>query len=366
LSARFFFVKAIAILFLALAVSRATAQTPVPTGSTLIFPHIADGTQPNGMWVTDFIFVSSSSFPANGQLFLFDETGNPLSIATTQGTASSFNITIPPAGEFEVQTLGTRPLGAGWAKATFNTGVVGTANFSFLNSLGKVVSVGVLAQTSPESGFIAPAEADTGVAAVNDSTSSNTVEVDLLDTTGTKIDTTALNLNANQHMSFNLLNLFPSLSSTFKGSVELYSSSAPKVPFNALVIAFEPNTAFPSGFVGFSVQAIAPPAGEGGTASGTFQLLNIIDHGTISLTNSEPLTSNMFIGTLTLLDQTSGVTYTGPFLCTTDDSTILYELYFQLGGLPSPGYAVILKQSGSFKGFIADMGNGNYGRFTLN
>jgi hypothetical protein len=359
------FVKAVVFAFLFPAVSPVAAQTPVPTGSRLIFPHIADGSENNGTWETDFIFVSSSSTTATGQLSLFDDTGSPLSLATNQGTANSFNITIPPKGQFEVQTLGSRPLGAGWAQANFDTAVVGTAVFSFLNSLGKVVSVGVLAQASPESAFFAPAETDTGIAIANTSTSSNMIAVDLYDPSGSDILTTNVSLGANQHAAYNLISLFPALSSTFRGTVVLHSTSNPKVNFNALVIAFEPNTAFTGGFVGFSVQTVAPPAGGGGGASGTFQLLNVVDHGTFSLSNTDSLTSNMFIGTITFVDQTNSVTYSGPFLATTDDSTIFYDFYFQLSGLPSPGYAVALKQSSTITGFVADMGNGNYGRFSI-
>lgn len=359
--ARSLFMAVLGLVFLCFSVSESSAQNLVPTGTKLFFPHIADGSQGNGAWQTDFVFENTSSNMAQGQLTLSSENGSALTLGTNLGSGSSFNLNIPPRGEVEVKTTGSGTLVAGWAVASFNQTVVGTASFSFTTSQGTVATVGVLGQLSPKTFFLIPAEASTGIAIVNPSTTlSNTVQLSASDQGGSQVSSQTVTLSPGQHVSQLVSALFPGLSSNFIGTVRIRSTSG--LGFLALAIGVVSNPSFP---VIFSIQVIA--YNELATSySGRYNLVSIMDNGTVSLSNIQWLSSNLFMATLTVSSQTSGQSLTGPVLGNVDDFGLLYSFAFQLPGLPSAGKATaVLQSDGSFSGFFSDIGNGNYGSFSF-
>lgn len=358
---RLFLVAGLALAFLFLVAPVATAQNSVPTGSKLFFPHIADGSQGNGAWLTDFMFVNNSGSTAQGQLMLFGNNGNALTLSTNLSSGSTFNLIIPPRGDVEVKTAGSGALVVGWAVASFNRAVVGTASFSLTTSQGTVATVGVLGQLSPKTFFLIPGEASTGIAIVNpSSTLSNNLQLLALDQSGNQIASQSVTLSPGQHLSQLVSALFSGLSSSFVGTVRIRSTSG--LGFVALAIGSVANS---FSIVVFSIQSIAYNE-LAASYSGRYGLVSVMDNGTVTLNNIQWLSSNLFTATLTVTNQTAGQTFTGPLLGNVDDFGFLYSFAFQLGGLPTVGKATAVLQSDStFTGFFSDLGNGNYGPFTL-
>ena len=348
-------------LVLFLTAPEAFSQTSVPTGSDLVFPQIANGDQGNGVWRTNFVFVNNSPKSTQGQLSLFGDTGARLTVGTNRGTNSTFSITIPARGSYQIETDGTGTVLTGWGHAQFDHAVVGSAVFSFSTSQGRVLTVGVLG-TIPKVTFLTPADASTGIALANPYSRTQTVELIAFDQNGTQVGTTQrLSLNPGQHLSRGARDFFPTLASNFTGTIKARSVD---LFLTALAIGAVPNSV---SIVSYSLPTISYD--ELATAySGSFTLVggpNAGLSGTISATSLEHFDSNMFTGTMTTTNS-AGQSFSGPVLGNVDDYGLEYVFFFELQGLTDRGIATAEIQSDeSLQGFIVDDGAGNYGTFSL-
>lgn len=338
--------------------TQAWAQEPLYFG----FPHLANGIQPDGStWQTNFVFVNNSPSATQGWLDLYDDNGAALTLATSQGTYSSFDISIPANGTFEIETNGTGSVTGGWAIAYFDHSVVGSAIFSLKTSQGKMVSVGVPSNLQPAESFVSPATDLTGIALLNIYNVSNVIELQALDSSGNVVASTELTLEPGHHMAANLKDPPLSVPAGFRGSVYIYSTNA---YIAALAIGFESNN-IPL-YVSWSYSNIAYDSLR--TAySGTFTLTGGPDapgSGTITASNLEHFASTMFTGNVSTT--LSSLVRSGTFLGTCDDYGLVYTFYLMFDGASNRGLAVgELQGDGSLVGYIVDDGETNYGTFTL-
>jgi hypothetical protein len=334
----------------------------VPTGTTLYFPHIANGDTGNGVWTTDLVFVNNSSSITTGQLSLFDDNGRPLSLGTNQGTGSVFSITIVPGGEIDILTDGAGSVAVGWALATFDHAVIGSATFALsTTAAGELVSVGVLS-TFPADTFRSPADFQSGIAITNvDSSNTISVTIQALDQNGNLAGSDAFTLAPGQHTAKNLFQFIPTLTSMFVGSIKIGASNASMI---ALAIGVKPSRNL---FVSYALAAIAYNE-LAANYSGTFNLTlgpNSPASGTVTLTDVEVFDSGPFTATLNI--NFPGIMYTAPALGNVDPFGLLYSFHFKVPQFPNIGRALAVRQAnGSFTGFFVDIGTGDAGTFALN
>jgi hypothetical protein len=338
--------------------TRAWAQV----GPTLYFPHLGNGVMVDGTWQTNFVFVNNTGSLAQGTLDLYGDDGAPLVLGTNRGSGSTFNISIPAYGTYEIETDGVGSLKMGWARADFDHAVIGSAIFSLTTGQGKMVSSGVLSIQEAMISFLSPATDRTGIALANIYDMSNTVDILALDPSGNVVAETELTLGPGQHMAKNLIDFFPppSVGTGFRGSVYIFSTNS---YIAALAIGFEFNTPL---YVSWSYSNIAYDPVH--TAfSGTFSLIGgpaAGGSGTITASNLEHFDSNMFTGNISTT--MSSLVRNGVFLGTSDDFGLEYTFYLAFDNASNRGLAVgELQSDGSFVGYIVDDGEGNYGTFTL-
>lgn len=333
-------------------------QAWAQAGSTFYFPHLANGDTGNGIWQTNFVFVNNSPSTTQGTLDLYDDNGAPLVLATSQGTNSTFDISIPSYGTFEIETNGAGSVKGGWARADFDHSVVGSAIFSLKTGQGKMVSVGVPSIQKATGTFVSPATDLTGIALADIDGFGGTVDLLALDASGSVVASTELTLAPKHHTAMNLKDPPLSVPTGFRGSILIISTN-----IAALAIGFEFNTPL---YVSWSYSNIAYDSLR--TAySGTFTLVGGPDaggSGTVEASNLEDFDSNMFTGNMSTT--LSGLVRSGIFLGTSDDYGLVYTFYLVFGGASNRGIAVgELQSNGDLSGFIVDDGEGNYGTFTL-
>jgi len=338
-----------------------TTQAWAQVGPTLYFPHIADGSVVDGIWQTNFVFVNNTGSPAQGTLDLFGDNGASLVLGTTQGTGSSFNISIPAYGTFEIETNGAGSVKGGWALADFDHAVIGSAIFALKTGQGKMVSVGVPSTQAPMGSFLSPATDRTGIALANVYDINNTVDVLAVDLAGSVVASTELTLGPGEHIARNLIDFVPAIGVGFRGSAYIFSTNS---YIAALAIGFESNN-LPL-YVSWSYSNIAYDSLR--TAySGTFNVVGGPDagsSGTVELSELEHFDSNMFTGNVAAT--LGGQTQYGVFLGSSDDFSLVYTFYTVFEGITNRGIATAeLQSDGSFVGFVVDDSGGNYGSFTL-
>jgi hypothetical protein len=339
--------------------SQALAQESVMFG----FPHLANGDTGNGIWQTNFVFVNNSPYTASGWVGLFGDNGQPLALATSQGTDSDFFPTIPPLGTYEIETSGAGSVTGGYAIAEFDHSVIGSAIYSLKTSQGKMVSVGVPSNQSPVETFVAPVTDRTGIALVNIYSVDNVIDLLAYDPSGNMVSSAQITLGPQQHIAKNMIDFAftPAIPQGFRGSTYIYSENA---KIAALAIGFESNNV--PLYVSWSYSNILYNSLR--TAySGAFTLTagpNAGGSGTIEASNLEHFDSDMFTGNISTT--MGGLVRTGTFLGISDDFELMYSFYLTFQGASNRGLAMgELQSDNSISGTIVDDGEGNSGTFTL-
>lgn len=278
---------------------------------TFNFAHIADGSDSNGVWTTDFSIVSTSSVTANCTIAIWADSGAPLSLATSLGTNSTFMFSVPPSGTFELTTSGMGVGGkvtGGFVTGSCDNPVTAGDIYTYTTaSGGQIAQVGVVNQF-PSNLLIAEANFLTGIAIVNtNATSGLTVTLTVFDLNGNVVGTKVLTLNPFSHVAFNL-NQEITLTSTFAGSVQIAASSPNML---AIALGFQPNK------IGFSASAIPSITNVAlpSTLSGTYAVITGPDigaMGAITLTGIAPFDTGKFVGTINITFK--GATNSAPVL----------------------------------------------------
>ena len=164
--------------------------------SSLFYPEITVGSG----WSTTFAFFNTGSTTTTGELFLTDQQGNPLVVASTSlGTDSSFPISIMPGGTMfltvDLVNPGD-PSKHGWATAEFWEGnLAGVATYQF-NSEGTITALAGVLPAQPMQYATVPVNDNAGqqrltaFAIANPTDQALTVYVCLVDDEGVVVDDT--------------------------------------------------------------------------------------------------------------------------------------------------------------------------------
>jgi hypothetical protein len=194
---------------------------------TTYFPQLADGGTDAQRWTTTLTIVNTNAASTVAAISLYGDDGNPLSLDFGSGPVSSFSVTIPAYGSVTYKSAGASPtIVTGWASLMSVLPLDGVIQFSY--STNGVPQQGVSAQATPASdGFLSPATASTGIAVANVSPIPLpiTVTVALINANGQKLTQANLTIPFHGHQSHTLTQLFPSLDSSFRGTVLIATSS---------------------------------------------------------------------------------------------------------------------------------------------
>src|SRR5262249_42604813 len=155
-----------------------------------------------------------------------DSDGKPLVLRHGEAEGSEIPYSIEPNGTFRALLTRTAGTAAGYAVAAPDAGSAapaGAAIFQFKKDGILVSEAGVLAAPSTTSARILVDNAGTytGVALANPSSAPANVTFELLDRYGASIDTATRALAPGGHLAVFAHELFPGLSSSFTGVVEI-------------------------------------------------------------------------------------------------------------------------------------------------
>jgi hypothetical protein len=191
------------------------------------FPHFADGGSPSQKWTTSLTFVNShTALSAGADAYLFGDSGAPLALDFGNGAVSKFSFTVPAQGTVNFTSTGTSAATVtGWAVVVSSLPLQGIVQFRFTSN--GVPQQGIAAQaTAASTEFRSPATTSTGIAVANPYKGSVPLSASAIDAAGNTVATTSLTLGSLSHRSFTLGQLFPNLSTTFRGSVLIGSTGA--------------------------------------------------------------------------------------------------------------------------------------------
>ncbi len=158
-----------------------TEESPRPRGldpqQVFFFPHMGDGVVGNIRFQTSLIFLNTRNLGVGRQTPLqiefFSSDGNPSEVELIgQGSATSFQFSLAAGAALALQTAGTGPIQAGYAKITTGSSVGGTAIFTRSEAdSGIIVYEAGVPATVPLQDFSVVvdtrAERDTGLALVH-------------------------------------------------------------------------------------------------------------------------------------------------------------------------------------------------------
>jgi len=187
----------------------------------LNFPHLADGGVPAQHWQTSFVFVNpNASVTAHVTLYIYGDSGQPLSLNLGAGAASVHRFTILPLGSRTLRsTIGTKTV-TGYAFAATDTPLQGTALFRLItNGVPQVEAAA--AATLPSIRYLSPATRDLGIALVNIDNGPRIFRIGAIDSNGSVLGSDTLTLGPFEHTSLNLSQLLPALPTAFSGSIQI-------------------------------------------------------------------------------------------------------------------------------------------------
>jgi sugar lactone lactonase YvrE len=196
----------------------------------VVFPHVAAG----GGYRTQLVLLNSTGQTMKGKVRFTASNGTDLALRLAGATASEFSYEITPQGTYRAELDKSGPTGAGYAVLTPDPGTAspaGTVIFQYLQDGSLVTEAGVAAaaETSLARIFIDNATTYTGVALANPATQTAVVAFSLLDRYGTLLDTATRTIAARNHVSVFAHELFPGLSDSFTGLMEISSTVAASV-----------------------------------------------------------------------------------------------------------------------------------------
>lgn len=201
------------------------------------FPQIADGGSAAQNWTTSFTLVNPhGSISANAILFVYGSDGKPLPLDFGSGPTSQVTFTIAPQGTATFTSSGAASdVRTGWAMVASSLPLEGVAQYRY--SVKGVPQQGVsVGSTAASMHFASPATITTGIAVANPYTNPVPLTISVLDSHGTVLASSGLTLAALSHQSFNLNQIFPSLGSSFRGSVQITGNTT-QTFFVALVLS---------------------------------------------------------------------------------------------------------------------------------
>jgi sugar lactone lactonase YvrE len=198
-----------------------------PATEPLVFAHIAVG---NG-YETQIILMNPTSQVLCGRIQLTGSDGYPLPVRMKGVISSQFSYEIEPNGSYRADLDNPSGSSAGYALVTPDAGNIlpaGTALFRFERGGSVVTEAGVAAAPPTTSAriFVDNAATYTGVALANPADYSTVVTFNLLDRYGDLESTTTRTIAPRGHLAVFAHQLFPELSDSYTGLMDIASSSA--------------------------------------------------------------------------------------------------------------------------------------------
>ncbi len=188
----------------------------------LIFPQVANGTAGGLSIKTTFIIINNAPQPTSGTLYFVKPDGTPMTLSIGGQNRSSVSYSLAPGAAQRVVTSGSGALATGWAWASMDRPISGTAIFHIYDSAARLVTeMGVL--SSPSNASVDAAvdtigSGRTAIALVNPSDEDTAaVTLSLLDEKGESKGQQQLDLLPRQYRSMFVDELF----STVPGVTEM-------------------------------------------------------------------------------------------------------------------------------------------------
>jgi len=200
-----------ALLLIVLAIPAAATDIVNPGGGVLA--HIVGG----GPWTTDITLVNLTSISAAYEVHFYGDDGQPMTLATTQGTNSVLTGNLPSGGSIIIETNGPTdaPYQQGWAQVVTagNVYIAGSAVFRLSLPDTPVYEASLPLDTDAHYLYGLPfihVDASTGFALVN-SYAGTTINVTLTfyDESGTQFFTDSFQMLAGTHQAFMLPDKYP-------------------------------------------------------------------------------------------------------------------------------------------------------------
>ena len=205
-------------------VAVASAQViPQSAHVNLYFPHLADGGPPESQWQTTFLFSNPNLQAVSVLLVFYDDNGDYLPLDFGEGPKGTLRFSIPANGVRVLKSRVGAQVVTGWAQAAASLPVQGTVQFGTIES--GVPKLAVSAEsTLPSYRHFYPANFFTSFALGNafDSASSR-VLMRVFSAEGQPVASEIMTIPPSGHVAFTLGNRYPSLGTSFEGTVELIS-----------------------------------------------------------------------------------------------------------------------------------------------
>ncbi len=207
------------------------------------FPQLTFG----GGWQSTLTYINYSFQEVNCVTNFYSDSGAPLMIPFAEGVAASRSDTLQPGHSIHDQT--TADAGGanveGWAIAECSSPIKASLLYRLYQQGAPIGEAGVNGMTSPASSFVTYADANTGVAFANPSSSQPAVITFRAISSGTTISTRILVLPPLGHSS---ANLGPFLGvQNFTGFVEITAAISPIVSLSLNAEAFPSFSSLPPG-----------------------------------------------------------------------------------------------------------------------
>ncbi len=179
----------------------ADLDRPPGTGA-LFFPQVGGGAGLS----TRIVLVNTGGSPVAGQIQLWNDRGEPLSLELDGDAGSSFPYQVPANGSFQATLTRSRGVEAGFAVVTVSQGSsspVGVAVFQFTAGSAVLSEAGVSSAKPTKAAriFVDQERTRTGVAIANPSARPSRIDFDLLDRDGGLLGSSFRELPAMGHLS---------------------------------------------------------------------------------------------------------------------------------------------------------------------
>lgn len=212
-----------------------------PSLTPMVFPQIAAGDN----YVTQLILLNTSAGKLTGRVRFTASNGSPLLLRLNGEVNSAFNYAIEPQGTYSAELDRPAGLGVGYAVITPDAGMAapsGSAVFQFKIDGSVVTEAGVGASPSTTQAriYVDNAASYTGVAVASATGQPAEVLFTLLDSAGFTLQTTTRILPPGGHLAIFAHELFPGLSNTFTGLMQLQSST----PLNPITLKLTTNARY--------------------------------------------------------------------------------------------------------------------------
>ncbi|MFB3906035.1 MAG: prolipoprotein diacylglyceryl transferase family protein [Acidobacteriota bacterium] len=208
-----------------------SAQLDLPADGVneLVFPQVANGTFPGGSFLSSLLVVNRTAATVTAKVGFYKSTGAAFNLRLSDGRiGSEFPLTVAEGGSALLQTDGSGPLEAGYARLTASGPVGGTILFTQRDGGGNTLVEAGVGASPAGTRFVIPVlyqknASNTGVAFANVSPAATDLGLTLRDRTGALLGTANVPLGPGQHSPQYVTGLF-ALADSFAGVLEAESA----------------------------------------------------------------------------------------------------------------------------------------------